>query len=83
MGKRNQVLLPVQELRSYLQSHRSWLSGLWTASGGTPSFEGRQEQAVLLSQLLGSLLKCCDPEVSLPCPLKFHETPDAVPLQAF
>ncbi len=54
----------MQELRPYLHSHRAWLSGLWTASGGGASLEGRKEQAVLLSQLLGSLLKICDPEVS-------------------
>lgn len=53
----------MQELRPYLHSHRAWLSGLWTASGGSGSLEGRKEHAALLSQLLGSLLKICDPEV--------------------
>ncbi|KAK9914842.1 hypothetical protein WJX75_001188 [Coccomyxa subellipsoidea] len=52
----------VQELRPYLHSHRAWLSGLWTASGGSASLEGKKEHAALLSQLLGSLLKICDPE---------------------
>ena len=50
----------LQELRPYLQSHRSWLSGLWASSGNSASFESRREQALLLSQLL---LKCCNPEV--------------------
>ena len=52
-----------QELQPYLQSHRSWLSGLWASSSNSASFESRKEQALLLSQLLGSLLKCCNPEV--------------------
>ena len=54
----------LQELQPYLQSHRSWLSGLWASSSNSASFESRKEQAVLLSELLGSLLRCCDPEVS-------------------
>lgn len=65
-GRQNLVLITVncvQELRPYLQSHRSWLSGLWTSSSNSASFESRKEQALLLSQLLGSLLKCCNPEV--------------------
>ena len=53
----------LQELQPYLQSHRSWLSGLWTSSSNSASFESRKEQALQLSQLLGSLLKCCNPEV--------------------
>jgi hypothetical protein len=56
-------LMDVQELRPWLQSHRSWLSGLWTSSSNSASFESRKEQALLLSELLGSLLKCCNPEV--------------------
>lgn len=52
----------LQELRPYLQSHRAWLSGLWASSSNSASFEARKEQALLLSQLLGSLLKCCNPE---------------------
>lgn len=55
-----------QELQPYLQSHRSWLSGLWASSSNSASFESRKEQALLLSQLLGSLLKCCNPEVGHP-----------------
>ena len=58
----------LQELRPYLHSHRSWLSGLWTSSSNSASFESRKEQALLLSQLLGSLLKCCNPEVRLMLP---------------
>lgn len=61
----------MQELRPYLHSHRAWLSGLWAASGGGASLEGRKEQALLLSQLLGSLLKICDPEVLQYCSLNF------------
>ena len=57
------MLSCLQELRPYLQSHRSWLSGLWASSSNSASFESRKEQALLLSQLLGSLLKCCNPEV--------------------
>lgn len=55
--------MALQELRPWLQSHRSWLSGLWTSSSNSASFESRKEQALLLSELLGSLLKCCNPEV--------------------
>jgi hypothetical protein len=64
-----------QELRLYLQTHRSWLSGVWTASASTASFEGRKEQGLLLSQLLGSLLKCCDSEVGLQRALKDKTPP--------
>ncbi len=60
------MLSCLQELRPYLQSHRSWLSGLWASSSNSASFESRKEQALLLSQLLGSLLKCCNPEVGRP-----------------
>jgi hypothetical protein len=56
-----------QELRPWLQSHRSWLSGLWTSSSNSASFESRKEQALLLSELLSSLLKCCNPEVKRYC----------------
>ncbi len=62
----------MQELRPYLHSHRTWLSGLWAASSGGASLEGRKEQALLLSQLLGSLLKICDPEVLQCCCLISH-----------
>ncbi|BDA43155.1 Serine/threonine-protein kinase ATR at C-terminar half [Coccomyxa sp. Obi] len=60
--ERGALTIEEQELRPYLHSHRAWLSGLWAASGGGASLEGRKEQALLLSQLLGSLLKICDPE---------------------
>ena len=59
--------MALQELRPWLQSHRSWLGGLWTSSSNSASFESRKEQALLLSELLGSLLKCCNPEVKSYC----------------
>ena len=53
----------LQELRSYLHTHRSWLAGLLTGSSSNAGHNGVCHQSKLLSCLLSGLLKCCDPEV--------------------
>jgi hypothetical protein len=53
---------PMQELRNFLHKHRKWLGG--TLSGATSvTGNGGQVHAGILNKILGSLLKCCDPEV--------------------
>lgn len=53
----------LQDIRNILHQHRSWLGGLLPANSPADGTTGNGQHAVLLSSLLGALLKCCDPEV--------------------
>ena len=55
----------LQDIRNILHQHRSWLGGLLPANSPADGAAANGQHAVLLSSLLGALLKCCDPEVLL------------------
>lgn len=55
----------LQDIRNILHQHRSWLGGLLPANTHADGTSTPGQHAVLLSSLLGALLKCCDPEVLL------------------
>lgn len=58
----------LQDIRNILHHHRSWLVGLLPPDTPADGTAAKGQHAVLLSSLLGALLKCCDPEVKLrPC----------------
>ena len=54
----------LQDIRNILHQHRSWLVGLLPANTPADGTAANGQRAVLLSSLLGALLKCCDPEVN-------------------
>ena len=57
----------LQDIRNILHQHRSWLVGLLPANTPADGTAANGQHAVLLSSLLGALLKCCDPEVKCTC----------------
>lgn len=57
----------LQDIRNILHQHRSWLVGLLPADAQAAGTAANGQHAVLLSSLLGALLKCCDPEVVYTC----------------
>ena len=61
----------LQDIRNILHHHRAWLGGLLPASGAADGAAATTQHTVLLSSLIGALLKCCDPEVGThpPCAL--------------
>ncbi len=60
------VCCVAQELLAFLRKQRSWLGAQWAGSAGGAGSEGRGAGPGLLSQLMGALLKCSDPEVARP-----------------
>lgn len=54
----------LQDIRNILHQHRSWLVGLLPANTPADGTAAHGRHALLLSSLLGALLKCCDPEVT-------------------
>lgn len=58
----------LQNIRNILHHHRAWLGGLLPATGAADGTAATTEHTVLLSSLIGALLKCCDPEVGIPPP---------------
>lgn len=55
----------LQDIRNILHQHRAWLGGLLPANTAADGAAATGQQTVLLSRLIGALLKCCDPEVTL------------------
>ncbi len=53
----------LQDIRNILHHHRAWLGGLLPPNTTADGAAATGQQTVLLSSLLGALLKCCDPEV--------------------
>ncbi len=53
----------LQDIRNILHQHRAWLGGLLPANSAADGTAATTPQTVLLSSLIGALLKCCDPEV--------------------
>ena len=66
MAEPCEPFLGVQELRSYLHTHRTWLAGLLAGSSSNAGHNGPCHHSQLLSRLLSGLLRCCDPEVGTP-----------------
>ncbi|KAK9807336.1 hypothetical protein WJX73_002849 [Symbiochloris irregularis] len=63
----------LQELRSYLHTHRTWLAGLLSSSSSNAGHNGVCNQSQLLSRMLSGLLKCCDPEAHDPSSLRAQQ----------
>jgi hypothetical protein len=53
----------LQDIRNILHHHRAWLGGLLLPNTTADGAAATGQQTELLSNLLGALLKCCDPEV--------------------
>ncbi len=62
----------LQDIRNILHHHRAWLGGLLPPNTTADGAAATGQQTELLSSLLGALLKCCDPEVSVT--LSHHST---------
>ncbi|KAL3137629.1 hypothetical protein ABBQ38_004906 [Trebouxia sp. C0009 RCD-2024] len=63
----------LQDIRNILHQHRSWLVGLLPANTPADGTAANGRHAVLLSSLLGALLKCCDPEIHTPTSWKAQQ----------
>ncbi|KAL0029509.1 hypothetical protein WJX79_000191 [Trebouxia sp. C0005] len=63
----------LQDIRNILHHHRPWLGGLLPPNTTADGAAATGQQTVLLSSLLGALLKCCDPEIHTPTSWKAQQ----------